>query len=674
MIQPSKAVFLSYASEDADAALRICELLRSSGIEVWLDQSELRGGDSWDRQIRKQIHDCSLFVPIISANTQSRPEGYFRLEWKLAVERTHLMSDRLSFLVPVVLGDIRDRDADVPDAFRAVQWTRLSSGTPSPSFAERITRLLSSGQAQQQSEDGPSPSIGTTARASSSSLGGSRSRRSMVVIPVAVAALAAAYLLIDRFLLSRHASDPVLASAPAAAKVPEKSIAVLPFVDMSEKRDQEYFSDGLSEELIDHLTRSADLKVIARTSSFQFKGKNEDVRSIAAKLGVANLLEGSVRTAGHEMRVTVQLIRASDGTHLWSQTYDRLVSDVFKVQDEIAGKVVQALNATFAGAPNAAWGAEQNTEALKALLKGDFFYNRGNAGDNDLAIEQYQRALAIDPTYALAWAKLGRVYIFGVQFGELSGHEARAKAHDALNRAVALDPNLVIAHRWLGRMYAQIDYNYPAAESEFRQAMTLDSLSPDGRKAHEDLLTFTGFRTGQFDPIITLVQQDLELNPLDAGAHWFLGAMQYFAGRFQDALASQRRVLELNPAFRGVWADSALTLLQLGDVSEALNSAQREVDELARLSALTCIYFANQRKADSDASIRVLESKYANVGAYGIALAHACRQETDAAFAWLDNAYQQRSSGLVELKVDPLAKSLRSDERFTRLLKKLDLQ
>ncbi|MGO9850010.1 MAG: TIR domain-containing protein, partial [Steroidobacteraceae bacterium] len=228
MTESKKAVFLSYASEDAAAALKICTALRAAGIEVWFDQSELRGGDSWDQKIRREIRDCALFIPIISANTQARTEGYFRLEWRLADQRTHLMGKSRAFLVPVCIDDTRDADADTPDSFAAVQWTRLIRGEPPHVFVERISRLLIPDEAS----------------------------RSVTVRP----ATSSVFPLADR------------PAWPAAAAVSEKSIAVLPFADMSPARDHEYFSDGLAEALIELLTQVRDLRVPARTSSFSFKG------------------------------------------------------------------------------------------------------------------------------------------------------------------------------------------------------------------------------------------------------------------------------------------------------------------------------------------------------------------------------------------------------------------
>ena len=337
-------MFISYAAQDAEAAGRICEAFRTAGIEVWFDQSELRGGDVWDQRIRQQIRECALFVPIISAHTQARPEGYFRLEWKLAVDRSHLMAAEKAFLLPVVVDTTTDREALVPAQFREVQWTSIPAGDVQPAFLDRIAALLNRPVA---------PHVGSL----ESAAGRTSTRRPVfVVAALSVAALAALVIamamrgawLTREPVTGVEAGNANQSVAVAPAVVFAKSVAVLPFVDMSEMKDQEYFSDGLSEELIDMLTKVPDLHVPARTSSFYFKGKQITVADIAKALNVAQVLEGSVRKSGKALRITVQLVRASDGFHVWSHTYDRTLDDVFKLQDEIAGAVVTALKSSLA--------------------------------------------------------------------------------------------------------------------------------------------------------------------------------------------------------------------------------------------------------------------------------------------------------------------------------------
>ena len=320
---PTGAVFLSYASEDAEAAARICEALRAAGVEVWFDKSELRGGDAWDSQIKKQIHDCALFVPLISAHTNARIEGYFRGEWNLATRRLVNRAHDAAFLMPVVIDETREADARVPEEFLRAQWTWLPGGETPPAFARRVRQLL-----------GLDPAPVPTAKAAATGAVEPSARKSWFCTADAVRrwcagsafpSCAAAgsgwwgFLVLPRHERRACGEAGTTAVSPLAAPN-EKSIAVLPFADMSAGKDQEYFADGLSEELLNLLAKLPELRVIGRTSSFQFKGRNEDLRVIGEKLNVAHILEGSVRKSGEKLRITAQLIRAADGSHLWSQT------------------------------------------------------------------------------------------------------------------------------------------------------------------------------------------------------------------------------------------------------------------------------------------------------------------------------------------------------------------
>jgi TolB-like protein len=310
---PSGAVFLSYASGDAAAAERICTSLRAAGIEVWFDRSELRGGDAWDQSIRKQIKGCALFVPVISRNSHDRDEGYFRLEWKLAVDRCHLMAADKAFLLPVVIDDTRD-DERVPERFREVQWTRLPNGVTPAEFVERVRALLSGGPATAASSISPvAESFGGTPPAPGRREARKWKPNAVRLVLGAVAVAAVAYFVLGRFAPSR----------PVTRTGPPNSIAVLPLANLSGDPGQQYFSDGLSEDLITALSQFPGLKVIGHSSSFKFRDSKEDSGSIGTKLGVAHLLEGSVRRAGDVVRVSTELIDASDGSTQWSDRYDR---------------------------------------------------------------------------------------------------------------------------------------------------------------------------------------------------------------------------------------------------------------------------------------------------------------------------------------------------------------
>jgi TolB-like protein len=483
-----------------------------------------------------------------------------------------------------------------------------------------------------------------------------------------------------------HAPQEAVATAPTSAHlvgstpavpISSKSIAVLPFVDMSEKHDQEYFSDGLSEELIDHLTHIPDLKVIARTSSFAFKNKNEDMRSIASKLGVANLLEGSVRKAGGELRITVQLIRASDGVHLWSEIYDRKLADIFKVQDEISTTVAKALNLALKSTSNA--GVQRpsrettNTEAHNLFLQGNYYWWRGNRGDDAKAVDFLQQAVKRDPRYAAAWAKLARVYSWQGWAGELPHAEAEARGRDAVERALELDPNCAEAYYSRGNIYLQIVGDWTAAKPDYAKALALDPHGDIGEMAQNNILSLQATKDGQYGESIDGLRRRLDRSPLDTAAMALLAWFQQLNGQLVASAATSRRLLELNPAYDSGQAQYAITLLLMGKTGEALEAAKRESDGAYKLAALASVYWALGRRTESDAALGALERGFADRNQYQIAQVHAYRGEGDAAFKWLERTYQQQRGNLVDMRSDPMFAKLHGDPRWTPFLRKVNL-
>ena len=341
----NKAVFLSYASQDAAAARRLAEALRAAGLEVWFDQNELAGGDAWDAKIRGQIKECALFVPMISAATQARAEGYFRREWKLPAERTHDMADHVAFLVPVVLDVTTDREAHVPEKFRDVQWTRFAQGEPTPQFVERVKKLAGAAASGgpvvearpvRAQEEGLAQATPLPRKRSPFVLGGGAFA---IIVAIATAMFVSKKseppAAPAKPVAETKAAAPTPAPTPAPALpplAPEKSIAVLPFENKSPDKDNEFFADGVHEDVITSLTKIRDLKVIGRTSVLPYRDPaTRNHKQIAADLGVATLLEGTVRRAGTKVRVTAQLINARTDESLWAETYDVDLTDAFTI-------------------------------------------------------------------------------------------------------------------------------------------------------------------------------------------------------------------------------------------------------------------------------------------------------------------------------------------------------
>ncbi len=497
-------------------------------------------------------------------------------------------------------------------------------------------------------------------------------RRYWAGAAAAALALAAAVglMLMQPHGADRAEPDPAADARPAAPVRDEKSIAVLPFVDMSEKGDQEYFSDGLSEELIDRLARSRDLKVIARTSSFQFKGRNEDVRAIAEKLGVAHLLEGSVRKSGSALRIAVQLIRASDGSHLWSQTYDRSFGDIFKVQDDIAGTVAQSLKVALIEEGGHGPASQTNTDAYSLLLQGNYLVERNTRPAMAKAIESYQEAIQLDPDYALAWAKLAIAYRTQAAYSWAPIAEAIGNARVAVKRALAINPNLALAHRIAGAIDRDIDWNWADAKDELDRARALD---PSDLWARIQLAFLAGIRNGHFEEEISDLRQAVERNPLDTGALAHLGVTLYMSGQPEPAAQTYRKLLQLSPAHAGVHAWLGAALVLTGRGADALSAVQAEPDEASKFSVLPIVYWQLGQKAESDAALARLKKELARGSSYNVAEAHAYRGETDAALQWLERALAERDPAMPWVKVDPILANLHSDPRFQALLVRMKL-
>jgi TolB-like protein len=448
-----KAVFLSYAREDTAAAQRIAEALRSHGVEVWFDQNELRGGDAWDAKIRKQIRECALFMPVISAHTQARGEGYFRLEWKLAVERTHLMAEGMPFLSPVVIDATPDAGAVVPGEFMRVQWTRLTGGLPTSQFVEQAKRLLAE------------PSVAASAhKAEPRGAPLSPAARARSGLPIWISiALGALVLGLGAYFLLRPATkeapvatlqaatEPKTAPAAPASLPADKSIAVLPFENMSEDKANAYFCDGVQEDILTDLANIAELRVVSRTSVGQYRGTTKPIREIARELGVAWILEGSVQRAGNKVRVTGQLINATTDEHKWAKAYDRDLSDIFAIQSELAQTIAASLQAELSPQEKALVDRKPTASlaAYDLLLKARQIRLAGAVSSEKRNENQHllEQAVQLDPNLVGAWADLSNSY--SVHY-LLSIHtpEMLAKAHSALDIAKRLapdDPTVMIA-------------------------------------------------------------------------------------------------------------------------------------------------------------------------------------------------------------------------------------
>jgi len=657
--EPSHAVFLSYASQDAEAAQKIAEALRAGGIEVFLDQSELRGGDAWDQKIRKQIKTCALFIPVISHATHDRREGYFRLEWKLAVDRSHLMDSELAFLLPVVIDDTRDDDERVPDRFREVQWTRLPGGDTPQAFVERVRRLLSPGEPDVPAKSRAPPAAAVPA--ASRATAGWRWKAGLLAV-VAAVVVALGYVALKR-------------SKPAAQLTGSNSIAVLPLTNESGDASQQYFSDGISEDLITALSQFPGLKVIGRTSAFQFRDSKEDSRSIGAKLQVAHLLEGSVRRSGDVVRVSAELISTEDGSAQWSERYDRPYKDLFALQDEITRAVAGALRTRLLPGEHAAARSERppggSLEAYNAFLQGQFYYSRNTEADLRKAIESYTQATDLDSRYALAWSWLARTWTaLGGEFLEgPPAQEAYAKARAAADRALSLSPELAAAHLARGSVLLSVDFDWRGAEAEFRRAM---ELAPNDGWAKYHLGTQLA-ALGEVDQSIELTRQALATEPLRANWYNWLAAYLCGLNRLDEAERAIRRGIELQPVAVSYHYTLAIIEIQRGDAPAALAAAQQEPPGVWQDSALALARQIGSDRSAADAALKTLIDKDAGLSAYQIAQVYALRNDSKDTFAWLDRAWSNRDGGIGYLLYDPFILRYKDDPRFAAFCKKVAL-
>ena len=464
--------------------------------------------------------------------------------------------------------------------------------------------------------------------------------------------------------------SPGSSACDAAGRRPAEvaSIAVFPFVDMSQARDQEYFSDGLSEELLDVLAKSPQLRVIGRTSSFQFKGKNEDLRVIAGKLGVDHLLEGSVRKEGNRVRITAQLIRASDGSHLWSETYDRTLDDIFKVQDEIADAAAQAMKVTLFAGRSAGGSWPASSEAHNLYLEGRYFFNRRTKDDYEKAIVSFKNALAADPGFAPAWAGLAWVYAHQAGLGLIPAESGSKQARDAAQRALGLDPTLVEAHTAMVYILTGYDWDWAAADAEVQQVLALDPGNADAL-ASAGILART---LGRFDEAISFYQQAMARDPLSPRAQQSRSRSvlrrKIAGGRGGTAQAARAAAGDRSRA-RASQQGAARARTARGRARRDREGAVRSLANDRPSARLPRV----GRKAESDAALRELTQKFAGEWAYQIAEVHAFRGEIDEAFAWLDRAYAQRDGGFSEMKGDPLLKNLEGDPRYVAFLRKMKL-
>ena len=633
-------VFVSYASMDATIANSIVESLEGQGLKCWIAPRDVRPGTVYADAIVGAINEAKSLVLVLSASAMASAHVGREVE-RAASKRRPIIAFRL---------DDAPLSQELEYFLSNSQWIEVPK-LGMPAALVKLKEAVGQGTAS-------SPQGIATVRPPG------RANKRIAIAAAIVVALGVAVGLAVHFLAAGRGGG----QSPVVVSITDKSIAVLPFTDMSEKKDQEYFADGMAEEIIDLLVKIPGLKVISRTSSFQFKGKTEDLRSIATQLGVAYVLEGSVRKSGDHLRVTAQLINSRDGTHLFSQTFDRDLSDVLKMQDEIATHVVRALQIEVGADGLFSRPPLHNAEAYTLYLQGRHGFDRLDRQGLEQAASDFQRALDLDPSFAAAAAELGDAYFVIGAFGIMPLSVAVERARNAAELTLKLDPNHAGAHALLSSIHDVYDWDWAAADRELNLAR---SLAPND--AHVLLVSASHSQTmGRWDDALRFANACLEQSPLDPLCYGLLSQIQLSRGQLAEAEAAARRTLEISPTFSMVHSGIGNVLLARGQPQEALTEYLKVTFEGARLRGSAIAYFALGRKADSDTALARLLNTPRN-DSFAIAELYAFRGEADEAFTWLDRAYAQKNVGLSRIKGDPNFKNLEDDPRYKAFLKKMNL-
>jgi TolB-like protein/Tfp pilus assembly protein PilF len=514
-----------------------------------------------------------------------------------------------------------------------------------------------------------------------------RTARRMDRMIIVVLALALAYFAVDKFVLNprREKSAATIPSSESQSAPNEKSVAVLAFANLSDDKGSEYFSDGISEELLTVLQKIPGLHVAARTSAFSFKGKNATAQEIGQKLGVVYLVEGSVRKAGEVVRIAARLTHANTGEEQWSENYTRDLKDVFAVQTELAQTIVGQLRGRFAGTDSATRekiqaevqaaekGGTKIVEAHEAYLQGRFFLHRHSEKEVDQARAAYEHAVELDPRFALAWAGLAQTHLWYCNYASEGGQKEfnahLTAARDAVERALSFETDLPDALYARAIIQTNFDYDWKGAAETLRKAL---ALAPQDPALLTEAGNLAGAR-GESRESLDFTRRAVALDPVNAQARAFLGGNLLLLGYKEEARAEYRRVIELNPSAPFGHAGVGQSYLMEGKFEEAAAAAQQDAADWARLLIVSCARWGQKRVPESDAALAELIAKTSETAAYQVAEAYAYRNDRDKAFEWLERARRQSDAGLPILRADSLLKNLYDDPRWDAFLRTMGL-
>ena len=661
---PVNKVFISYASQDGAVAEKLCAALEAVSLPCWIAPRDVKAGALYADAIVRAISGAKAFVLVLSESAIASSHVGKEIE-RASSKKRPIIALRIDAapLTPA-LGYFLSES----------QWVDAQTGSMEAAYAKLIDAIRDPGRTAPRNT--PAASLEVSAATAWAAHPKLRFNWILLAAGTVFVVVALAALLADKFWLSKRGVPPeheAAAAAPTAtssvAAMSGKSIAVLPFADMSEKKDQEYFADGIAEEVLDRLAKVPGLRVVGRTSSFQFKGKNTDPASIGAALGVAYLVEGSVRRDAGRVRVAAQLVDARTGSQRWSDGFDSDMIDIIHVQDTIAAELARALQIAVE-VDTAPRSSVKSPEALDAYLRGLQSFSRSSREGCEAALVNFHRALALDPTFAPAAIGLARTYAFIGSEAWLPPRVAYERSREAALLAQRLDPKSPTPHVSMAEIHTHHDWDWAGADRELKQAFALGPRESYGVQTAARLAA----ARGQWDEARQLAVEAIELDPLDADAQGSPGFQIYLgSGDFAEAEKSFRRALQIAPGWGAGQYFLGTALLLQGRHEAALTEYRKETLDDGELEGSAMVYFATGRKAESDAQLAEAIRHNGPSWPSEIARVYAFRGEKDRAFEWLDRAYDARDQDLYFIKGDPLLKKLEGDPRYKAFLRKMNL-
>ena len=650
----SRTVFLSYASPDAAVANQVCQFLESHGVPCWMAPRDVKPGAAYADAIVRAINEAGALVLVLSASAMASEHVSREVERAASKHKPvvafRVDAARLSAELEYFLS--RSQWIDVPALGMAGALVKL---------AEAVGKGPAASQANPGLDGGGAGGLASINQA----VGTAGAAKRVVVAAAIVIVLGVGGVLAVRFWQSKRGEG----QTPVVAAISDKSIAVLPFADMSEKKDQEYFADGIAEEVLDRLAQVPGLKVIGRASSFQFRGKDSDPASIGTALGVAYVLEGSVRKEGARVRVAAQLVETRSGAQRWSDRFDSDVVGMLQVQESIAIEIARALQIAVE-VDTAPRSSINSPEALDAYLRGLQSFDRQSRESSEAAVASFQQALALDSTFAPAAIGLAKAYTFIGNEGWLSTKVAFERARKTALLAQQLDPKSPSSHVRLAEIYVTHDWDWAGADRELNEALALGPRNSDWAR----IASQRAAAIGQWDEARQLGIEAVALDPLNPNVHMILGWSIYLhTGDFAEAEQSFRRGLQIAPKWGSGQYFLGEALMLQGHHELALAEFRKETSDDGHLEGSAMAYFAAGRKSESDAALAEAIRHNGTSWPSEIARVYAFRGEKDRAFEWLDRAFELRDEDLYVIKGDPLFKNLEGDPRYKAFLRKMNL-